>query len=319
MSRQLLPLSLSRRHLLLGAVAAGVALAMPAYAQEAREVEHALGKAIITKKPTRVLVLSDFTDLEYVLALGVTPVGYGFTGSWGRGGLPWQSAAADVPQLPLVDTVASPEVVAGFEPDLIIGMKTYIERVQSQLEGIAPVIALDWSTPWRNGLRLVASALFEDERVEAAIAETEALMADTARSLDGLGGKKIMVGSMYGETLYVIGAGPMATQFAELGLTFVPAPNASDSGLAEYSMENVDILQQADILMSFTNDAEGTERLETFAPFQRLPAVAGNAYIPLGTLTGTAFADNFSPLSAKWVLPRLAALLTDAAAGKAAR
>lgn len=317
MLRQPLPtLSLSRRHLLLGAAASAALLALPVRADEPREIEHALGKATITKKPQRILVLSDFTDLEYVLALGITPIGYGFTGSWDRGGLPWQAGAVGVPQLPLVEAFASPEVVAGFEPDLIIGMKTYIEPVQAQLEGLAPVIALDWSTPWRDGLRTIAAALFEDERAETAIAETEALMAKTATALAGLSGKKIMIGSLYGDTLYVIGEGPIATQLRDLGLTFIPALNASESGLAEYSMENVDVLAEADILLSFANDKEGTARLEAFAPFQRLPAVAGKAYIPLDTLTGTAFADNFSPLSAQWVLPRLSELLKKAAAGE---
>ncbi len=124
-----------------------------------------------------------------------------------------------------------------------------------------------------------------------------------------------MIGSLYGETLYVIGEGAIAQQFAELGLSFIPAPNAV-GGLAAYSIENVDILSDADILLSFATDIAGTARLEAFAPFRRLPAVAGNAYIPLETVTTSAFADNFSPLSAPWVLPRLAELLKQAAAGE---
>jgi iron complex transport system substrate-binding protein len=310
-------LVLDRRQLLLGlSAAAALAAVRPLRAQETRTVEHALGTATVTAKPLRVLVLSDFTDLEYTLALGVTPIAYGFTGAWERGGLPWQNVA-DLEQLPLVEGVPSPEVVATYEPDLIIGMSSYIEPVLAQLEGVAPVIALDWSMPWRDGLAIVSRALFAEEAAETAIAETRALMASTAADLAGLGGKKIMIGSLYGDTLYVIGAGPIAEQFAELGLTFVPAPNAGDSGLAEFSIENVDILAEADILLSFASDPEATARLEAFAPFQRLPAVAGHAYIPLDTITGSAFADNFSPLSAQWVLPRLAELLKQAAAGEA--
>ncbi|MET3925887.1 hypothetical protein [Devosia sp. 2618] len=312
-------LMLTRRHVLLGLGATAAILAAPksARAQAPRTVEHVLGTATIPAKPQRVLVLSDFTDLEYTLALGITPVAYGFTGSWDRGGLPWQTAAAQVAQLPLIETQASPEVVANFEPDLIIGMKTYIEPILSQLQGLAPVIALDWSMPWRDGLRIVGNALFENERAEAAILETEALLADTANTLGGLEGKKIMIGSMYGETLYVIGDGAIAQQLAEMGLTFIPAPDAV-GGLGEYSIENVDILSQADILVSFATDAEGTARLEGFEPFRRLPAVAGHAYVPLETLTASAFADNFSPLSAKWILPRIAERLQQAADGKAA-
>lgn len=309
----------TRRDVLLGFGAIAAALAVgPVRAQEARSIQHALGTATIPAKPKRVLVLSDFTDLEYTLALGVVPVAYGPTGAWGRGGLPWQAAGiAGVERLELVENVITPESILVHAPDLIIGMKSYIAPVQAQLESIAPVIALDWSMSWREGLRLVAAALFEDEAAEAAIAQTEAFIAETASGLAGLGGKKIMIGSLFRETLYVIGEGPLAHQFAELGLTFIPAPNAETGGLASYSIENVDILAQADILLSFATDIAATARLEAFAPFQRLPAVAGNAYIPLDPVTGSAFSDNFSPLSARWVLPRLAEMLQQAAAGNA--
>lgn len=309
----------SRRAVILGlAVMAISPAARSVAAQEARVVAHALGTAAVPAKPSRVVVLSDFTDLEYVLALGVRPVAYGQTGAWDRGGLPWQAEGiAGVATLNLVDGGAAPEDVINYAPDLIIGMKSYIEPVQAQLESIAPVIALDWSMPWRDGLRLVAQALFLDDVAEAAIADTEALMADTAAGLGGLGGKPIMIGSLYGDTLYVIGEGPIARQFDELGLTFIPAPDAEPGGLASYSIENVDILAPAGILLSFATDSDATARLEAFAPFQRLPAVAGNAYIPLDPVTGSAFADNFSPLSARWILPRLAEMLLEAAAGKA--
>lgn len=311
--------ALNRRQLLLAIGASAAALSLPraVRAQEARTVEHALGTTTIPARPTRILVLSDFTDLEYTLALGVTPVAYGQTGAWARGGLPWQAdSVAGVPALELAENRASAENVITYSPDLIIGMKSYIEPVQAQLEGIAPVIALDWSMTWRDGLGLVARALYEDEAAEAAIAETEALIARTAADLAGLGGRKLMIGSLYADTLYVIGEGPIARQFAELGLTFIPAPNAEAGGLASYSIENVDILAEADILLSFATDIAATARLEAFAPFQRLPAVSGNAYIPLDPVTGSAFADNFSPLSARWVLPRLAGLLQQAAAGQ---
>jgi len=311
--------ALNRRQLLLGlgAGAALLAVPRPLRAQEARTIEHALGTTTVASKPLRVLVLSDFTDLEYTLALGIKPVAYGQTGAWDRGGLPWQADGIEgVAGLLLIENVPAPEDVISHAPDLIIGMKSYIEPVQPQLESIAPVIALDWSMTWRDGLRLVASALFEDEAAEAAIAATDSLIAETATGLDGLGGRKIMIGSLYADTLYVIGDGPLAAQFAELGLTFIPAPNAEVGGLASYSIENVDILAQADILLSFATDIAATARLEAFAPFQRLPAVLGNAYIPLDPVTGSAFADNFSPLSARWVLPRLAEMLQQAAAGE---
>ncbi len=306
---------LRRRAVLVGLSAAFAGLAaMPSLAEDARTVTHALGETTIPAAPKRVVVLSDFIDLDYVLALGVTPVAYGFTGAWGRGGLPWQTAVADVPHLELAENRPVPERVVAFEPDLIIGMKSYIEPLREQLESIAPVVALDWSTSWRDGIRTIGQALFMDEEAEAAIAETEAYIAEMAVRLDGLGGKTIRIGSLYGDTLYVIGAGPIADRFAELGLTFLPAPDAEPGGLASYSMENVDILSDADILISFATNPESTAVLEAFPPFQRLKSVAAGAYIPLDSVMASGFADNFSPLNDDWVLPRLAELLEAAAA-----
>ncbi|QIP42766.1 hypothetical protein G9444_5523 [Rhodococcus erythropolis] len=54
---------------------------------------NALGTTTISGKPERIVVASDFTDLEFLLSLGVHPVAYGNTGAWDRGALPWQSTA----------------------------------------------------------------------------------------------------------------------------------------------------------------------------------------------------------------------------------
>lgn len=311
---------LSRRQMLVGAATLGISsIAVGSSdAQEAVTVRHFLGETVVPAKPQRVLVASDFTDLEYVLALGVTPVAYGFTGAWARGALPWQASGLNGVASFEVNLEPDAETIAGYAPDLIIGMSSYVEKIYEKLSTIAPTVVLDWSVRWRDGLRTVGQALFESEKAERAIAETEAFMAGIKSELGGLGGKKIMIGSLYGETLYVIGTGPIADQFAELGLTFVPAPgdNASASGLAAFSLENIDVLADADIILSFATDLEATKRLEAFAPFRSLPAVAGRAYGPLDAVTGSAFADNFSPLSARWVLPKLADLLGKLSAGQ---
>lgn len=204
---------LSRRGFFgVGAVAAAAILAGcsttsdAADAGERREVINALGTTTISGKPERIVVASDFTDLEFLLSLGVHPVAYGNTGAWDRGALPWQSTAG-IADLESFDTTGeiSPEIIARYSPDLIIGMKTYLEPAAERLSQIAPVIALDWTTSWRDGVATVGQAAFVDEAAAAAIARTDALISDTAASLNGLGGKTIMIGSMYGDQLYVQG------------------------------------------------------------------------------------------------------------------
>lgn len=313
---------LSRRGFFgVGAVAAAAILAGcsttsdAADAGEQREVINALGTTTISGKPERIVVASDFTDLEFLLSLGVHPVAYGNTGAWDRGALPWQSTAG-IADLESFDTTGeiSPEIIARYSPDLIIGMKTYLEPVAERLSQIAPVIALDWTTSWRDGVATVGQAAFVDEAAAAAIARTDALISDTAASLNGLGGKTIMIGSMYGDQLYVQGdASAPGVLLRELGLNY-RGYNAEQ--MTALSMEPAEVLAPADILLSLASDQEATTRLENFAVFQNLPAVKARAYAPVELLLSNAFVDNFGPLSAPYALPQLAEVLTGLAAGQ---
>lgn len=313
---------LSRRGFFgVGAVAAAAILAGcsttsdAADAGERREVINALGTTTISGKPERIVVASDFTDLEFLLSLGVHPVAYGNTGAWDRGALPWQSTAG-IADLESFDTTGeiSPEIIARYSPDLIIGMKTYLEPAAERLSQIAPVIALDWTTSWRDGVATVGQAAFVDEAAAAAIARTDALISDTAASLNGLGGKTIMIGSMYGDQLYVQGdASAPGVLLRELGLNY-RGYNAEQ--MTALSMEQAEVLAPADILLSLASDQEATTRLENFAVFQNLPAVKARAYAPVELLLSNAFVDNFGPLSAPYALPQLAEVLTGLAAGQ---
>ncbi|MDJ0011774.1 ABC transporter substrate-binding protein [Rhodococcus erythropolis] len=304
-----------------GAVAAAAILAGcsttsdAADAGERREVINALGTTTISGKPERIVVASDFTDLEFLLSLGVHPVAYGNTGAWDRGALPWQSTAG-IADLESFDTTGeiNPEIIARYSPDLIIGMKTYLEPAAERLSQIAPVIALDWTTSWRDGVATVGQAAFVDEAAAAAIARTDALISDTAASLNGLGGKTIMIGSMYGDQLYVQGdASAPGVLLRELGLNY-RGYNAEQ--MTALSMEQAEVLAPADILLSLASDQEATTRLENFAVFQNLPAVKARAYAPVELLLSNAFVDNFGPLSAPYALPQLAEVLTGLAAGQ---
>jgi iron complex transport system substrate-binding protein len=193
-------------------------------------------------------------------------------------------------------------------------MKTYLEPAAERLSQIAPVIALDWTTSWRDGVATVGQAAFVDEAAAAAIARTDALISDTAASLNGLGGKTIMIGSMYGDQLYVQGdASAPGVLLRELGLDY---RGYYAEQMTALSMEQAEVLAPADILLSLAADQEATTRLENFAVFQNLPAVKARAYAPIELLLSNAFVDNFGPLSAPYALPQLAEVLTGLAAGQ---
>jgi iron complex transport system substrate-binding protein len=149
-------------------------------AASTREVEHLLGTATVPAEPQRVVTL-EAESLDPVLALGVTPVG---TGTF-----------AD--RIPIPDYLDAPEGmeevgagepdlerVAALEPDLIIGMNWAVEPVQSELEQIAPTVALDGNASnWKSNLAIVGEALGRTDEADALLADYEARAAELAETL----------------------------------------------------------------------------------------------------------------------------------------
>ena len=314
---------LSRRGFFgVGAVAAAAILAGCSTASDAadageqRQVVNALGTTTISGKPERIVVASDFTDLEFLLSLGVHPVAYGNTGAWDRGALPWQSTAG-IADLESFDTTGeiSPEIIARYSRGPHHRNED-LSRTGSARGSARSRRSSRWTGPPRGvtASATVGQAAFVDEAAAAAIARTDALISDTAASLNGLGGKTIMIGSMYGDQLYVQGdASAPGVLLRELGLDY-RGYNAEQ--MTALSMEQAEVLAPADILLSLASDQEATTRLENFAVFQNLPAVKARAYAPVELLLSNAFVDNFGPLSAPYALPQLAEVLTGLAAGQ---
>lgn len=280
-----------------------------------RDVEHALGTTRIDHKPDRVLIASDFLDLEIALGVGIRPIAYGNTGSWERGVLPWQAAAGigDIDSFASgVDTPV--EQIARRTPDLIIGMKSYVEKSYAELSKIAPVIALDWTTPWRDAVALVGKATYADEQSARALSDTAGELSTAKDTLAGLGGKRIMVGSYFGDKLWVQGpTSPLGTLLTELGLNY---QGHGEKSMTSMSLEDYGVLRPADILLSLATDPASTQKLEEFDGFRSLPAVRNRAYAAISTVDANAIVDNFGPLSAPHAMKTLTALLPQLAAGQ---
>jgi iron complex transport system substrate-binding protein len=145
-----------------------------------RVVEHLLGTATVPAEPQRVVTL-EAESLDPVLALGVTPVGTGTFAD--RIPIPgylnapegMEEVGAGEPDL---------ERVAALEPDLIIGMNWAVEPVQSELEQIAPTVALDGNASnWKSNLAIVGEALGRTDEADALLADYEARAAELAETL----------------------------------------------------------------------------------------------------------------------------------------
>ncbi|MDZ7727013.1 MAG: ABC transporter substrate-binding protein [Dehalococcoidia bacterium] len=277
-----------------------------------RTIAHSAGETTVPARPERVVALKDFNDLDYLLTLGVEPVAYGFTNAWESGSMPWQSAASEIQTFDASGEVDL-EAVAATNPDLIVTMPVG-EDVYAQLGEIAPTIVLDWGTPWREGLRWVAAGLGE-ERAEEAIDGVASRLDAMREALDETTReKKLMVGFMYGDTLYVWGTKVQAmVVFSEMGLNAVSGPEPE---LASLSLEQANVLEQAEILLSVASDPEAIATQEASPLFRQLPAVQSGGYDVLPVAESRALGDGFSPLSIEWVQGRIVERLNRLAAGR---
>lgn len=268
---------------------------------------------VVPDLPTRVVALSDFADLDHLLSLGVQPVLFGFTDSWGTGLMPWQ-VAAGADAVPQTDgSQINAEVVVGARPDLIVGMPVPLADQGDLFRAMAPTIQLGWDTPWRDGLTTVATAVGREERAATLIAGVDAEIAATAGALSAVGAGSVMVASVYGDVLYVQGdASPAVSLFRELGLqVLTTGPDA----LVEYSLERTDVLADAHVILSFATNPEAVRAAQASTLWRNLPAVQAGRYTAIDSQLSRGLADGFNALSYTTVLPATAELVTATFAG----
>jgi iron complex transport system substrate-binding protein len=147
--------------------ALGLALAaIAASSAFAHEVKHAMGVTDVPENPQRIVVLTN-EGTEAVLSLGFKPVGA--VRSWT--GSPWYKHIAD--KMDGVEVVGEEsavnlELIAGLQPDLILGNKTRQEKIYDQLSAIAPTVMSErLRGDWKVNFALYADALGNKAEGEA--------------------------------------------------------------------------------------------------------------------------------------------------------
>lgn len=159
-----------------------------------RTITDSLGKQItLDKKPERVALL-DFGFIEIMYALEVPPIASIFADQTIKGFGTLKDYAADS-QVVDIGALASLnlEMLAELEPDLIL-MTAEAEHLDmttyEAVSQIAPVIGFN-IPDWKEQLRAFAECFGEEEKAEAYISETEALIADAKEQLAGFSGQTV--------------------------------------------------------------------------------------------------------------------------------
>ncbi|WP_205696742.1 iron-siderophore ABC transporter substrate-binding protein [Conexibacter sp. SYSU D00693] len=269
-------------------------------------VKHKFGTTEVPSEPKRVVVVG-YTELDAVLALGVTPVGTrDFLGGYDWRKRPWaKDFPTDIPSIGGQEI--NYESVAARRPDLIIALNTGMQKADyERLSKIAPTIAqsgdfIDFGMPWDAQLKLIAKALGRDQRADEVITEVKAKFAAAREEHPEFEGKDAILayGGPDGYGAYA-SADTRSRFFADLGLK-TPAKVdelAGKSFYTEFSQEQFRLMDQ-DLVVMFGPEKD----IEANKVMRRLQALKDDriVYLDLGDQFSGALGYS-SPLSLPWLL-----------------
>lgn len=233
-------------------------------------VQHKFGSTEVPADPQRIVALG-YTELDFVLALGASPVAarypqFGDTASAVR---PWaEQAAGDAePQVLTYEFGAlNYEEIAALEPDLVLAVTAGITRQEyDTLSGIAPTVAqtdefVDFGMPWQEITELIGEALGEPDRAREVVSDVEEQFAAARRAnpeFDGL----TVASAFYGEAevLFFAPEDLRGRFFTSLGMQ-IPgelAEIAGDSFFGKLSLEQLDLIDRDVLVWSQLQFTEG--------------------------------------------------------------
>ena len=276
-------------------------------------IEHAFGTTEIPEEPERVVTVG-FNDQDFVLALGVTPVGTREYLGFDYDTRPWAEEALDGEVLPTVggDEI-NVEQVAALEPDLIVGIYSFMdEETYELLAGIAPVVAQSYEydvggTPWQEQTLLTGRALGREEQAQELVDEVEAEFDAAREENPEFEGQTLAVDYGAVDGHYILEEQDLRNRFfTDLGF-------ATPETTGEVSLERLDLLDQ-DVLVTggFTPEDISGEPV-----FGSLAVVQEDRTVYLGRFdsVATAALGFGSPLSLPYLLDLLVPALAQAADG----
>lgn len=286
-------------------------------------IENMFGTTEIESKPERVVSIG-YTEGDFVLALGVTPVAIRDWYGEQPGGLwPWaaESPAADDSIEVLQAAELNFERVAALDPDVIIAMISEIEQADyDRLTEIAPVVAqtdayVQYGTPWDEvqltigkalGMEAEAQAIVDDVRsqIDAAAAAHPDWATQTAN---------FVVPEAHGTWYAYTNQDNRGRLLTELGFT-IPQEIidlAGDRFYAEGGAETIELVD-ADLITYNVYSAEAREAVESWGLWQSIPAVADgrSVFLDDGLAGAMSFSTTLSlPYAVAGLVPQIESVL----------
>ncbi len=283
-------------------------------------IDNMFGTTVIESKPERVVSIG-YTDGDYVLALGVTPVAIRDWYGEQPGGLwPWaaESPAADDSIVVLQPDSLNFEKVAELDPDVIVAMVSEIEQADyDRLTEIAPVLAqtdeyVKYGTPWDEVQLTIGKALGLEAEAQSIVDDVSAQIADAAAAHPDWAGQtaNFVVPAADGTWYAYTDQDSRGRLLTELGFT-IPQPIldlAGDLFYAQGSGENL-ALVDADLVTYVTEERDEVDALPLW---QSIPAVSDgrSLFVDQGLAGAMSFSTTLSlPFAIEGLVPQVATTL----------
>lgn len=258
-----------------------------------RTVAHELGETTLERLPERVVCGTDGAELCSLLALGLTPVGYGQREDPPAGWFEGRTEGLDSYDLSSGET--SYEALAAWAPDVIlvqVGFAT--EETMPRFTDVAPTIATSF-IDWRDNLRQVAQAVGRDAEAEELEAATDVAVAERAGAMrEDLGDLSDFtvraVASFTDGSVYSFNdASPLGKLCEALGLAPLPPAGTPGEAIDQISQEELDLLD-GDLLlvMSFDDGPNGNADLAESGLWKRLDVVRNGGVVQVGPAEANA-------------------------------
>lgn len=291
-------------------------------------VTHAFGETVVPAEPVRV-VTAGLTEQDVVLALGVTPVGVTeWYGDQPYATWPWaqDELGGATPEVLSVADTFEYEKIAGLAPDLIVAVNAGLDQASyDRLSAIAPTVAQPTDgpsnfAPWDAQTLIVGQALGRADEAQALVTGIkDRFAAEAAAHPQFAGVPAVFLQAPYYDGSAIAYQDGLSTEFlTDLGFV-VPsdidrfAPEG-DTAQAYIPLENLGVLDSADVLLWATEDTTARTELEAQPLYRQLAAVrGGNLVFTDGELAGAIYFA--TPLSLPYVLDRLVPLLDRAVVG----
>ncbi|MGO3886474.1 MAG: ABC transporter substrate-binding protein [Mycetocola sp.] len=299
-------------------------------------IEHAHGSTTIAEKPERIVALG-WMSPDVVAALGTNPVGIEEVWGAGESGYqPWfedfvTEEYGDTPEIiPYTDEGPNYEAIKALKPDLIINLYSGMSDVEyeraSEIAPTIPYIEGPWDPgTWEDMTRTIGTAMWEEDKAEQLISETDDLISTLADEHPEFDGKTFVWGLTLNEGGTDLGVylkyDPRVRITEALGFTSTSSMDTflstaeGDNWYTGVSLEKLyDV--EADLFAAWGSSVAEGEYTVDNKIVSRWNPIENNAYVIYSDAADASAISAPTVLSLKYILPTYVDDLAAALEGK---